>query len=126
MFPAEELGRDQLTISPDGRGFVNVSGKDDTLSQYYTNMIPLQYIGIKDRDGDEIYHMDILEIELDGITYRSSVMKRHACWVIHHPYRINPATEEKDYINFGWWVSHSNVKIIGSMHENPELLEVHT
>jgi hypothetical protein len=48
MFTAEEMGKDQLTLSVDGRGFINVHGKTLELSKFYTEMIPMQYTGLKD------------------------------------------------------------------------------
>ena len=117
MYPAEEMGRDELTIATDGRGFVNVSEDGPQFSEYITDMIPLQYTGMKDKNGEEIYEDDNLKIILDGGTYISPVMKRHGCWVIYHPYRLDMHTGEKDYINFGWWTSHDNVEVIGNIHE---------
>ena len=60
MFSAAELGQDQLTLSPDGRGFVNVCSTDTRLSEYYPHMIPLQFIGMNDKNSIEMYDGDII------------------------------------------------------------------
>lgn len=60
MFSPEEMGRDELTIAVNGRGFVNVSGVNTRLSEYVTDMIPLQSTGLVDKKGVEIFVGDIM------------------------------------------------------------------
>lgn len=100
MFSAEEMGADQLTLMPDGRGFINVSSDSPRLSQFAGDtMIPLLYTGILDKSGKEICEGDI--VQHDDPQFR---------WAI-----------EWDFLELGQLESQP-VLIIGNIYENPELL----
>ena len=56
MYTSEEMGKDELTLSVDGRGLVNINSVSTKLSQYYTHLIPLQCIDInKDIYEDDVF-----------------------------------------------------------------------
>lgn len=115
MYPAEEMGRDELTIATDGRGFVNVSEGGPQFSEYITDMIPLQYTGLNDKDGVEIYEGDIIIKPANRnrhleVVYSDDV----ACFEVIHPVGARALC---GYVN-----SEGGVLIIGNVYKNPELL----
>ena len=112
MFSPYEMGQDELQLNPDGRGFFNASSLSPKLSQYYPHMIPLQYTGLKDKNGAEGYYTDILNAsfqdnwvvdwdEDEGNYYLRSLLG----------YDPLPLRKMKDMV------------IIGNIWENHELLE---
>ena len=105
MWSAEEMGRDQLTLSPDGKGFINVSSVSIKLSQYLPHLIPLQYTGRDDNGGMEIYAEDI--VCADGITAVVTWNKRFTGFEL-------AATGNR----LGFF---SDIKVVGNKYENPEM-----
>lgn len=111
MFSPYEMAKDQLTLLPTGK-FINVSGKSTSLSEIIETMIPLQYTGLSDKNGVEIYVGDI-------------VLNNGSKWVISHYggcYRmtLNGIEKPNDHL-FIDEAQHSEV--IGNVYENPELIE---
>lgn len=113
MWSADEMGQDQLTLSPDGRGFINVNGTSTRLSTYLPFLIPLQYTGLLDKGGKEIYEGDLVRFKgLEKIVYIGEVY-----W-----------NDKKLHYSVQGELCHCALKIdekykvIGNIYENPELL----
>lgn len=119
MYLAEELGQDQLTLMPDGRGFANISSTSTKLSEvdHGERMIPLQYIGLKDCEGKELFHGNIV---IDDWNNR---------WIID--WSNEYAGFELTLIKAGELGEFpklnicrvAEMKFIGTIFENPELLK---
>lgn len=145
MYSAEEMAADQLTLLPTGE-FINVNGRSTSLSVIYPRdkFIPLQYTGLKDKPGNEIYEGDILQ-ERDGEYIRRLQVCFGTFWHVtgdsrdgvddeggfaigfylkdyygKHTFPENKGyalfvDKEENYIAF--------LEVIGNIYENPELLK---
>lgn len=114
MWSADEMGRDQLTISPDGRGFVNVDGTSTKLSQYLTHFIPLQFTGLLDKKGREEYHKDIVR-HTSGVLGVIEWDAKNARW--YYAWQDGQKTYPVGIYDI------IDEEIIGDIHSNPKLLE---
>lgn len=89
---------------------------------YIDNCDVMQYIGLQDKTGRNIYEGDILKwsdwrpnfYEYEHLyKYSNKVVnwsKKYGSWIL----------DEKEELNLG---IYSNVEIIGNIYENPELLD---
>ena len=86
----------------------------------YTNIksaILMQYTGLKDKNGKEIYEGDIISSDGDLLTIEYSLDGNHAYYA---GYRVDePGLETvMELFNYG------ELEVIGNIYENPELLEL--
>jgi uncharacterized phage protein (TIGR01671 family) len=83
--------------------------------------IVMQYTGLKDKNGKEIYEGDRLKcLDNDENEYLTTVSFEGGAFSIE----VNGA--DYDYTAIGWALESDIIEceIIGNIHENPELLEV--
>ena len=86
-----------------------------------TNVILMQYTGLKDKDGKEIYEGDIIEI--DGGGKEKSIGKvdfQYGCFIFCADWiKNNHFPELKAYIDMAF----CRTEIIGNIYENLELIK---
>lgn len=81
-----------------------------------------QYTGIKDKNGNRIFEGDILgDLKSSVIGYVKGGVRGY-CYDVIYP---KPIHGEKDWSLYGTVVNDykGNVKIVGNIHDNPELLK---
>ena len=81
------------------------------------NLVFMQYTGLKDRNGAEVYFNDIVE---DEYSHRYEVVFEGDCLRCNGVRKIRCGYKPQNR----WFCR--GLKIIGNIYENPELLEAHT
>lgn len=114
MFSANEMGDDQLTIMPDGRGFINVHGDHTHLSQFMTQMVAMQFTGLLDKNGKDIYEGDIIRYGLYETETESAIEYTGVVEFITGQFECGTAPL---YAIVDW-----GADVIGNVHENPSML----
>lgn len=107
MIPCEEMVIDQMALLPDGR-FANIHGSNTRLSTIYPadKFVPLQFTGLADKNGTEIYEGDIL-----------------CCFSSDGKDAVNLALIVKlpEFFREIWSDKETTKQVIGNIYENPEL-----
>jgi len=124
-FRAWDIERKNMSYNIDYIEFNNGQISANLNDSHYSNFIYLmQWTGLKDRNGKDIYEGDIVQIQHSCWTENSQVIFIEGSFVCEqlkkHPKNNGKATPSFiDIIRSKW-----ELEIIGNIYENSELLEV--
>ena len=79
--------------------------------------ILLQFTGLKDKNGKEIYEGDIIKFKNDLGQERISVVKYEPSWAAFY------VEDDEMKYTFDFMIDTSEIEIIGNFYENKELLK---
>ncbi len=87
-------------------------GNGDTAEYYFGEIELMQFTGLKDKNGIEIYEGDVVEAtRYDGLAVTGVVDFRDCSFVISTGYQT-----------IYTWIDYQ-IEVIGNIYENPELLK---
>jgi uncharacterized phage protein (TIGR01671 family) len=96
-------------------------GKRGVSIAYQPSIKLMQYTGLKDKNGKEIYEGDIVRATYDGAIGHSEII-----WDSHKAMFMCVCNRIKERPVGGWyaydWAHRSVIEVIGNIYENPELL----
>ena len=96
----------------------------DGVKWYFSEIELMQYIGIEDEDGEEIYDDYIVKFvdEYDG---RESIHKVEYCSSNGYPaFELSPLLDcESNGFAYVYQGGGGTLKVIGNIHQNPELID---
>lgn len=107
------LEKGTWNYEPDNREYIGMS------IPYQPSFVLMQYTGLKDKNGKEIYEGDIIEIKgYSNKGYNTGLVKeiyvvefKDFCWSCGIKSLLNLAT-----------INWASIEVIGNIYDNPELL----
>lgn len=85
---------------------------DGLFIPFRKDIILMQFTGLKDKNGKEIYEGDILKYDYKKDTVTWETFNEAVEW-----------SEMKDYVGFDIHTSMAHYEVIGTVYENPELVK---
>jgi uncharacterized phage protein (TIGR01671 family) len=119
---------------------------DEYENLYATHLVVMQYTGLKDKNGKEVYERDIIQLPYvsplgeiagaGGVDERGKVVFAHGAFMLHMNFEpeARPMTSwiqraKGNYVsNYGNTTIYDDktlFEVIGNIYENPELLSEH-
>ena len=98
----------------------------------YRGAIPMQFTGLLDKNGKEIYEGDILQFSDKWEWYRSDLFKfwlqgktseEKQQWIEEQPYEVREVRIPDCYEGFSKSDLESAWEVIGNIYKNPELIK---
>lgn len=101
-------------------------------------LIPMQYTGLKDRNGKEIYEGDILKVETAWYKSRKAKeedkfnigVKGITYWTVEHMifsssvgFRVYGIDRRFNKVLTPNMIFNNNAEVVGNIYDNPELLQ---
>jgi len=127
------LNEEDIAIDNLGNIFIFERYDNNDSDLWYTRLLPdldnkrhviEQYTGLKDKNGTEIYEGDIVEVKHSDWTEPTIHVVKWCGDEKYPAFNLKPELDEA--VNSIALVAQSDffsVKVVGNIHENPELLE---
>lgn len=87
--------------------------------EHNEDFVIMQSTGLRDSAVDLIYEGDIVLVESQGVSDTRIVSWHEGCWKACSS--TNPSVGTRGLLHY-YRVNYNNVKIIGNIYENPELI----
>lgn len=128
VFDEDEEGNPKWQmIGADELVFINYEPLRDLLKNDPDSEIFMQYTGLKDKNGKEIYEGDIVEMKIERAEYEGQDEDEWKVWYEKGKVEFSSGcfwiNTNGHSINCHFHYNDSHREVIGNIYENPELLE---
>jgi uncharacterized phage protein (TIGR01671 family) len=115
----------QYFVEFDGSIWFNLGDNEDDLIEQSDKLILMQYTGLKDKNGIEIFEGDLCKAKIYGLIEYDMIcliVFKNGCFGIE-PIEDYVLIESKGkFKSFDQCNTEKNVEVIGNIYQNPELL----